>query len=106
MVKFNKQLEIVMTKPTIQTDLVEILKDIKHNLNSIDSRLNHIEVSQARLEEKFEAEEKILTEVKDTQKGLVKDVSDLKGAKSLIIPLIVAVATSLVTLLIRAVPSP
>ena len=95
-----------MTNPTIQTDLAEILKDIKQSLNSIDSRLNHLEVGQARLEEKFEAQEKTLTEVKDTQKGLVKDVSDLKGAKSLIIPLIVAVATSLVTLLIRAVPSP
>lgn len=95
-----------MTNPTIQTDLSEILKDIKQSLSSIDNRLNHLEVSQARLEEKFEAQENILTDVKDTQKGLVKDVNDLKGAKSLIIPLIVAVATSLITLLIRAVPSP
>jgi septation ring formation regulator EzrA len=95
-----------MTNLVIQTDLAEILKDIKQSLNSIDRRLNHLEVGQAKIEEKLEAQERMLTEVKDTQKGLVKDVSDLKGAKSLIIPLIVAFATSLITLIIRAVPSP
>ena len=33
-----------MTNPTIQTDLAEILKDIRQSLNNIDSRLNHLEV--------------------------------------------------------------
>ena len=47
-----------------------------------------------------------LDKIDTEQKILIKDIADLKGAKSLIIPIIVAVTTSLITLLIRAIPNP
>jgi hypothetical protein len=47
-----------------------------------------------------------LDKIDTEQKTLIKDIADLKGAKSLIIPIIVAVTTSLITLLIRAIPNP
>ncbi|MGV2388717.1 MAG UNVERIFIED_CONTAM: hypothetical protein LVR29_11710 [Microcystis novacekii LVE1205-3] len=40
-----------------------------------------------------------LEKVEGTQDALIQDVSDLKGAKSLIIPVVVAVLTSILTLL-------
>ena len=47
-----------------------------------------------------------LEKVEGTQDALIKDVSDLKGAKSLIIPVVVAVLTSILTLLVRSIPNP
>ena len=40
---------------------------IDSKLGKINDRLNVIEVSQARLEEKFDAQEKIVTELKGSQ---------------------------------------
>lgn len=56
-----------MTNPTINTDLKEILGEINSKLSKMDDRLNNIELSQARLEEKFAAQEKIVTELKGSQ---------------------------------------
>lgn len=67
-----------MSKPTITTDLAEILNKldskiesrfdkIDSRLDKIDGRLNNIEVSQARLEKKLEAQDKIVTELKGSQ---------------------------------------
>jgi septal ring factor EnvC (AmiA/AmiB activator) len=38
-----------MTNPTIETDLSEILKEIRQDLKSIDSRLSKIEIGQAEI---------------------------------------------------------
>ncbi len=56
-----------MSNIQIESDLKEVLGEINSKLGRIDDRLNHIEVSQARLEEKFEAQEKIVTELKGSQ---------------------------------------
>jgi predicted nuclease with TOPRIM domain len=56
-----------MSNIQIESDLKEILGEINSKLGRIDDRLNHIEISQARLEEKFEAQEKIVTELKGSQ---------------------------------------
>ncbi len=63
-----------MNNPVIQTELAEILNKLDgrfdkldDRLGKIDDRLGKIEVGQARLEEKFEAQEKIVTELKDSQ---------------------------------------
>ena len=72
----------------METDLTTIKVDVatvKTTVNSLENRLEKIETEQ---------------------KTLIKDMADLKGAKSLIIPIIVAVTTSLITLLIRAIPNP
>ncbi|GBF80076.1 hypothetical protein [Aphanothece sacrum] len=97
----------------VTTDLSQVLGQINNKLDKIDARLNNLEVGQARLEEKVESLDKQLTiinknvdKIELEQKSLTTDIADLKGAKSLIIPIVVAVLTSLMTLLIRAIPSP
>ena len=56
-----------MSNVQIETDLKEVLGEINLKLGKIDDRLNNIEISQARLEEKFDAQEKIVTELKGSQ---------------------------------------
>jgi anti-sigma-K factor RskA len=56
-----------MSNIQIESDLKEVLGEINSKLGKIDDRLNNIEISQARLEEKFEAQEKIVTELKGSQ---------------------------------------
>ena len=56
-----------MSNIQIESDLKEVLGEINSKLGKIDERLNNIEISQARLEEKFDAQEKIVTELKGSQ---------------------------------------
>ena len=56
-----------MSNIQIESDLKKVLGEINSRLGKIDDRLNNIEISQARLAEKFEAQEKIVTELKDSQ---------------------------------------
>ena len=56
-----------MSNIQIESDLKEVLGEINSKLGKIDYRLNNIEISQARLEEKFDAQEKIFTELKGSQ---------------------------------------
>jgi chromosome segregation ATPase len=95
-----------MTNPIIETDLGQLLSEIKQELSSINSRLNKLEVGQAEIRVKVDNIDKTTKELKDNQKTLTSDVSDLKGAKSLIIPIIVAVTTSILTLILRTIPNP
>ncbi|MGK7945116.1 MAG: hypothetical protein AB4058_11670 [Microcystaceae cyanobacterium] len=75
-------------------------------LREIQSYLTEIKVSQARLEEKVDSLSQRVERMENEQTGLVNDVSSLKGAKSLIVPIVVAILTSVLTLLIRAIPNP
>ncbi len=109
-----------MNNPTIETDIAQLLNKldgrfdkVDESFNKISDRLTQIEVGQARLEEKVSNLDKEATEVKDsikeikdTQKTLTSDISDLKGVKSLIVPIIVAVTTSILTLILRTIPNP
>ena len=45
-----------------------------------------------------------IKELRNTQTTLAADVADLKGAKSLIIPIVVAVTTAILTLVARTIP--
>jgi archaellum component FlaC len=97
----------------IETDLKEVLDRIDKRLNSIESDLTTIKVDVATvkttvnsLETRMDKLDNRLDIIDTEQKTLIKDIADLKGAKSLIIPIIVAVTTSLITLLIRAIPNP
>jgi archaellum component FlaC len=97
----------------IETDLKEVLDRIDKRLNSIESDLTTIKVDVATvkttvnsLETRMDKLDNRLDKIDTEQKILIKDIADLKGAKSLIIPIIVAVTTSLITLLIRAIPNP
>jgi prefoldin subunit 5 len=115
-----------MTNTPIQitTELSKVLERIDSRLDRLDAKFDtlHKEVSEFRtetkvslesvkgdikvLDEKVDGMDKRLEKVETSQLSVVKDIADLKGAKSLIIPIIVAVTTSLLTLLIRAIPNP
>jgi prefoldin subunit 5 len=122
-----------MTNTPIQvtTDLSKVLERIDSRLDKIDAKFDRIdvrletlqkEVSEFRTEtkvslesvkgdinvlnEKVDGMDKRLSQLETAQLSVVKDIADLKGAKSLIIPIIVAVTTSLLTLLIRSIPNP
>jgi predicted nuclease with TOPRIM domain len=56
-----------MSNIQIESDLKEVLGEINSKLGKVDERLNNIEISQARLAEKFDAQEKMVTELKDSQ---------------------------------------
>jgi len=72
---------------TVTYSLEAILTRIEGKIDRIDDRLTKLEVGQAKLIE-------------------VKDISDLKGAKSLIIPVTVAIITAILTVFLRSLPSP
>lgn len=98
---------------TIETDLKEVLGEIKQQLNAIQEDITDLKIDVATvkttissLEGTAHSLENKLEKIETEQKNLIKDIADLKGAKSLIIPIIVAVTTSLITLLIRAIPNP
>ena len=98
---------------TIETDLKEILGEFKQEFTKINQRLDRMEtdlttikIDVATVKTTVNSLENRLDKIEIEQKTLIKDMADLKGAKSLIIPISVAVTTSLITLLIRAIPNP
>jgi archaellum component FlaC len=90
----------------VLSEIKDSIKEVNQKLGRIDERLTKIEIGQAKLTEKVEGMDKRLEKVESEQSGLVKDLSDLKGVKSLIIPITVAVITSVLTVFLRSLPSP
>ena len=60
---------------------------------------------QTALKSNVENLQETVRDIKTVQNTLVQEVSDLKEAKSLIIPIIVAVVTAFLTLLVRLIPN-
>lgn len=56
-----------MTNPIIQTDLIEILGEIKDEIKTISDRLNKIEVGQAEIKGEIKA---LDTKVEQLDKGV------------------------------------
>ncbi len=96
-----------MSNPTIETNLAEILKDIRSDQKKLLEEVSHLKVGQAEIKVKVNNIDETVKELKDNQKTLTSDVyvSSLMGAKSLIVPIIVAVTTSIATLIIRTIPA-
>jgi chromosome segregation ATPase len=95
----------------IESDLKEILNRFEQRFDKLDLKLDKlsdnvtdINLRLTKVETKLDAATEDIKEIKSTQKTLSTDVSDLKGAKSLIIPIVVAVTTSILTLIIRTIP--
>ena len=95
----------------IETDLKEILTRFEQRFDKLDQKLDKlgenttdINLRLTKVETKLDAATEDIKEIKSTQKTLTRDVSDLKGVKSLIIPIMVAVTTSILTLVIRTIP--
>ncbi len=79
----------------ITTDLTKILDRIETNLNDFrketNERLNKLEVGKARLEEttkslslQISSIDRRVEKIESSQNEVVKEIADLKGAKSLL----------------------
>jgi archaellum component FlaC len=96
----------------VESDLKEILNKLEQKLDNLQSDVSGlrqqdiptINVKLENLSTRMSQVEKTVDKVSTNQEAIQKDVSDLKGAKSLIIPIVVAVITSILTLVIRAIP--
>jgi septation ring formation regulator EzrA len=101
------------TPITVSYTLEEVLTRLEGKIDRLDEkidkveeRLTKLEIGQAALTEKVEGIGKRLEKVENEQTNLVKAVSDFKGVKSLIIPIIVAAITAFLTLFVRSIPFP
>ncbi len=109
--KFDNKLDNLEKKFDTKFDDLEKKFDAK--FDKIEVRLTNLEVGQTKLNTEVQnlKETDILNlredikDIKTTQNSLVQEVADLKGVKSLIIPIVVAVATALLTLLFRILPN-
>jgi archaellum component FlaC len=96
----------------VESDLKEILNKLEQKLDNLQGDVSglrqqdipSINVKLENLSTRMSQVEKTVDKASTNQEAIQKDVSDLKGAKSLIIPIVVAVTTSILTLVIRAIP--
>jgi len=98
--------EIQMSQSPVTNSLEIILTNITEKLDSLQKDVTDLKVDMAEVKTELKSIDRRLEKVEGTQNALIKDVSDLKGAKSLIIPVVVAVLTSILTLLVRSIPNP
>ncbi|MCZ8128366.1 MAG: shikimate dehydrogenase [Microcystis sp. LE19-114.1B] len=98
--------EIQMSQSPVTNSLEIILTNITEKLDSLQKDFTDLKVDMAEVKTELKIIDRRLEKVEGTQDALIKDVSDLKGAKSLIIPVVVAVLTSILTLLVRSIPNP
>ncbi len=96
----------------VESDLKEILNKLEQKLDNLQSDVSglrqqdipNINVKLENLSTRMSQVEKTVDKTSNNQETIQKDVSDLKGTKSLIIPIVVAVTTSILTLVIRSIP--
>ncbi|ARI84115.1 hypothetical protein [Microcystis aeruginosa] len=95
-----------MSQSPVTNSLEIILTNITEKLDSLQKDFTDLKVDMAEVKTELKIIDRRLEKVEGTQNALIQDVSDLKGAKSLIIPVVVAVLTSILTLLVRSIPNP
>ena len=95
-----------MSQSPVTNSLEIILTNITEKLDSLQKDVADLKVDIAEVKTELKSIDRRLEKVEGTQDALIQDVSDLKGAKSLIIPVVVAVLTSILTLLVRSIPNP
>ncbi|MCA2693471.1 MULTISPECIES: shikimate dehydrogenase [unclassified Microcystis] len=95
-----------MSQAPVTDSLEIILTNITEKLDSLQKDFTDLKVDMAEVKTELKIIDRRLEKVEGTQDALIQDVSDLKGAKSLIIPVVVAVLTSILTLLVRSIPNP
>ena len=98
--------EIQMSQSPVTDSLEIILTNITEKLDSLQKDFTDLKVDMAEVKTELKIIDRRLEKVEGTQDALIQDVSDLKGTKSLIIPVVVAVLTSILTLLVRSIPNP
>ena len=82
-------------------DIKELIEKNNNDIKELIEKTNN-DIKESTTKD-IEDIREILKEIKNTQKILVEDVADLKGAKSLIIPIVVAVTTAILTLVARTI---
>ena len=100
-----------MNEPvTVRYDLAEVLKDLKQDIKEVNTKLDKqseklstIDVKLATIETEIKGMDKRLERVEKTQDTLVKEVSDIKGFRSLILPLIVGAISAVIGGIVTAV---
>jgi len=99
-------LESVLTR--IESKIDNLQRDVNQKFDTIQKDINDLMVETTEikgdiktLSEKVEGIDKRLEKVEDNYTILVKDIADLKGFKSLIIPMVVAFLSAVVTLGLR-----
>ena len=81
---------------TVLGELKDSIKSVDQKLDTIQKDLTDLKVGQVRLTEKVEGMDKRLEKLENEQTTLVRDISDLKGFKSLILPSIVGVFSAVI----------
>ncbi|WP_107668156.1 shikimate dehydrogenase [Cyanothece sp. BG0011] len=96
-----------MNEPiTVTYDLVEVLKELKQDIKDVNTKLeklNTIEVELAEIKTEVRNLKEDVRDIKTVQNTLVKEVSDLKGFRSLILPLIVGGISAVIGGIVTAV---
>ncbi|ACB53433.1 hypothetical protein cce_4085 [Crocosphaera subtropica ATCC 51142] len=96
-----------MNEPiTVTYDLVEVLKELKQDIKDVNTKLeklNTIEVELAEIKTEVRNFKEDVRDMKTVQNTLVKEVSDLKGFRSLILPLIVGGISAVIGGIVTAV---
>jgi predicted nucleic acid-binding Zn-ribbon protein len=87
---------------TLQRDMDQKFGTLQKDVNDLKVEVTEVKGDIKTLSEKVEGMDKRLEKVEDNYTVLVKDIADLKGFKSLIIPMIVAFLSAIVTLGLRS----
>jgi chromosome segregation ATPase len=91
---------------TLQKDVNQkfdtLQKDVNQKFDALQKDVTDLKVGQAKLTEKVEGMDKRIERLETEQTALIKDISDLKGFRSLILPAIVAFLSAIVTVGLRA----
>jgi len=86
---------------SLQKDVNQKFDSLQKDVNDLKVEVTEIKGDIKTLDQKVEAMDKRLEKVEDSYAILVKDIADLKGFKSLIIPMVVAFLSAVVTLGLR-----
>ena len=103
--KFDKlDLKIDKINDNLDSKIDKLNDNLDSKIDKLNDNTTDINLRLTKVETMLDVATEDIKEIKSTQKTLSSDVSDLKGSKSLIIPIVVAVTTSILTLIIRTIP--
>ncbi len=97
----NLQRDVNQKIDNLQRDMDQKFDSLQKDVNDLKVEVTEIKGDIKTLDQKVETMDKRLEKVEDSYAILVKDIADLKGFKSLIIPMVVAFLSAVVTLGLR-----
>lgn len=97
--------EVNQNVMTLQKDMNQKFEMIQKDINDLKVGQTELKTEVRNLKEDVKEIKDDIKEVKTVQNSVINEISNLKGVKSLIIPIVVAVSTALLTLLVRLIPN-